>query len=57
MPPRQEIELDAVTLHNVALMNMEKDPTAGFRKFQYLLQQVQTNVFCFVVNLDALLVN
>ena len=39
MPPRSEEELDAVTLHNQALMNMETAPTAGFRKFQFLLQQ------------------
>jgi len=39
MPPRSEEELDAVTLHNTALMNMETDPTAGFEKLQYLLQQ------------------
>ena len=62
MPPRDESELDPVTLHNQvsshqgihkqtgnglshttlfvkALMNMEEDPTAGFEKFQFLLQQ------------------
>ncbi|CAB3989396.1 tetratricopeptide repeat 30A-like, partial [Paramuricea clavata] len=39
MPPRSETELDAVTLHNQALMNMEANPTAGFEKLQFLLQQ------------------
>ncbi|KAK4884376.1 hypothetical protein RN001_000647 [Aquatica leii] len=39
MPPRAEYELDAVTLHNQALMNMDKNPTEGFEKLQFLLQQ------------------
>lgn len=39
MPPRAEEELDAVTLHNQALMNMEANPAAGFEKLQFLLQQ------------------
>ena len=39
MPPRSEEELDAVTLHNQALMNMDTAATTGFRKFQFLLQQ------------------
>ena len=39
MPPRSEEELDAVTLHNQGLMNMESNPTQGFEKFQFLLQQ------------------
>ena len=39
MPPRSEEELDAVTLHNQALMNMEANPTQGFEKLQFLLQQ------------------
>ena len=39
MPPRGEEELDAVTLHNQALMNMESEPTQGFEKLQFLLQQ------------------
>ena len=37
MPPRSEEEVDPVTLHNQALMNMEDDPTAGFRKLNFLL--------------------
>ena len=36
---RSEEELDAVTLHNQALMNMEAKPTEGFEKLQFLLQQ------------------
>lgn len=39
MPPRAEEELDPVTLHNQALMNMEASPTQGFEKLQFLLQQ------------------
>jgi hypothetical protein len=35
--PVQE-ELDPVTLHNLALMHMDADPTGGFRKFNFLLQ-------------------
>jgi len=38
MPPRSEKELDAVTLHNLALLQMETDATAGFSKMKYLLQ-------------------
>lgn len=38
MPPRSEEELDPVTLHNTALFSMEDDPTAGFRKLNFLLQ-------------------
>ncbi|XP_043945724.1 tetratricopeptide repeat protein 30A isoform X2 [Protopterus annectens] len=39
MPPRSEEELDPVTLHNQALMNMDSRPTEGFEKLQFLLQQ------------------
>ena len=38
MPPRSEEELDPVTLHNTAVMNMDEDPTTGFRKLNFLLQ-------------------
>jgi len=38
MPPRDESELDPVTLHNLALMNMDSQPTEGFAKLQFLLQ-------------------
>lgn len=40
MPPRDEGELDQVTLHNLALINdMEDKPSEGFRKLNFLLQQ------------------
>ena len=39
MPPRSETELDPITLHNQALMNMEEDAEGGFEKLQFLLQQ------------------
>lgn len=39
MPPRSEEELDPVTLHNQALMNMNDNPSDGFEKLQFLLQQ------------------
>jgi tetratricopeptide repeat protein 30 len=38
MPPRSEDELDPVTLHNLALMNIEAKPADGFRKLNFLLQ-------------------
>ena len=37
MPPRNEDELDPVTLHNQALMNIENDASAGFKKLNFLL--------------------
>ncbi|KAG1657935.1 hypothetical protein FOA52_003014 [Chlamydomonas sp. UWO 241] len=37
MPPRSEDELDAVSLHNTALLNMDVDPTNGFKKLNFLL--------------------
>jgi tetratricopeptide repeat protein 30 len=39
MPPRDESELDAVTLHNQALTDMDDKPTEGFRKLNFLLHQ------------------
>jgi len=39
MPPRDESELDAVSLHNQALMEMDDKPTEGFRKLNFLLGQ------------------
>ncbi|XP_030197290.1 intraflagellar transport protein 70A [Gadus morhua] len=42
MPPpdrRGEEELDPVTLHNQALLNMERRPSEGFEKLAFLLQQ------------------
>lgn len=32
-------ELDPVTLHNQALLNMDSKPTEGFEKLAFLLQQ------------------
>lgn len=37
MPPRLEEELDPVTLHNQALVQMAEAPAAGFRKLRFLL--------------------
>jgi tetratricopeptide repeat protein 30 len=37
MPPRHETEWDPVTLMNYALMNIDNDPTGGFKKLNYLL--------------------
>ncbi|XP_065176423.1 intraflagellar transport protein 70A-like [Sycon ciliatum] len=39
MPPRSAHELDAVTLHNEAVLNMDAEPVEGFEKLQFLLQQ------------------
>ncbi|XP_026742442.1 tetratricopeptide repeat protein 30A [Trichoplusia ni] len=39
MPPRHEHELDAVTLHNIALTSIDIKPTDGFEKLHFLLQQ------------------
>lgn len=38
MPPRNEEELDPVSLHNHALMNIEEDPSGGFKKLNFLIQ-------------------
>ena len=37
MPPRAEEELDAVTLHNQALINIETSTDSGLRKLNFLL--------------------
>lgn len=39
MPPRSEEELDPVTLHNQALMNVDTNLADSFAKLQYLLTQ------------------
>ncbi|VDM58923.1 unnamed protein product [Angiostrongylus costaricensis] len=39
MPPRTEEELDAVTLHNQALIGIDRNPADCFAKLQYLLSQ------------------
>jgi tetratricopeptide repeat protein 30 len=48
MPPRSENELDPVTLHNMALMNMDDDATGGFSKLTFLLSQPSFPEECFV---------
>lgn len=48
MPPRNESELDAVTLHNLALTGMEDKPTEGFRKLNFLLHQTPSPPETFV---------
>ena len=37
MPPRNEHELDAITLHNAALLNVDTKPSNAFTKLNYLL--------------------
>nr|CAG4650016.1 EOG090X0302 [Sida crystallina] len=39
MPPRLESELDPVTLHNLALLNVDANASESFNKLQFLLQQ------------------
>lgn len=39
MPPRLESELDPVTLHNMALLTADANPSGSFDKLQFLLQQ------------------
>lgn len=38
MPPRAVEELDPVTLHNTALVNMGHEPSASLEKLEFLLQ-------------------
>ena len=45
MPPRNEDELDPVTLHNTALMNIEQDASTGFKKLNFL--QPPTEQWCW----------
>lgn len=44
MPPRKEDELDPVTLHNVALINIESDQSVGFDKLQHLIKSAVANL-------------
>ena len=39
MPPRAEDELDVISLHNQALINIDTELNEGFRKLQFLLQR------------------
>merc|ERR1719476_1131495 len=48
MPPRAESELDVVTLHNQALVEMDDKPTEGFRKLNFLLGQTPSPPETFV---------
>uniref|UniRef100_A0A3B3C6I8 Tetratricopeptide repeat protein 30 n=1 Tax=Oryzias melastigma TaxID=30732 RepID=A0A3B3C6I8_ORYME len=47
MPPRSQEELDPVTLHNQALMNMDSRPSEGFEKLSFLMQQPPFPPVCF----------
>lgn len=38
LPPRQEEEVDAITLHNSALVQFDEDTSQSFRKLNHLLQ-------------------
>jgi tetratricopeptide repeat protein 30 len=38
MPPREDNELDSVTLHNLALVEIEKDPDDSFKKLNFILK-------------------
>ena len=38
MPPREDSELDSVTLHNLALVEIEKDPDDSFKKLNFILK-------------------
>lgn len=38
MPPREDEELDSVTLHNMSLVNIDKDPDDSFKKLNFLLK-------------------
>jgi len=53
MPPRQEAELDPVTLHNLALLSVDHNPTESFNKLQFLLQQqVSTSSFPLALTME-----
>ncbi|OAF66508.1 TPR repeat protein 30 [Intoshia linei] len=39
MPARAEHDLDAITLHNQSLLQMENNPQDGFKKLQFLIVQ------------------
>jgi len=53
MPPRSEEELDPVTLHNVALMNMEQDQAGGFEKLRFLVKSVGDQYEEQMANVEA----
>lgn len=39
MPSRDDEEIDSVTLHNLALVNIDKDPDDSFKKLNFLLKK------------------
>ncbi len=49
MPPRDEEELDSVTLHNLALVNIDKDPDDSFKKMNFLLKVSLINIRILLV--------
>ena len=48
MPPRAEDELDPVTLHNHALLNMNLDPNNGLKKLNFLLGMLMM-ILCLIL--------
>ena len=42
LPSRNEEELDPITLHNSAIVSMEEDPSAAFKKLSFLLNTPPT---------------
>ena len=70
MPPRNEDELDPVTLHNKALMHCDENPNAAFKRLNFLIhvclsslktrthrsRQKRLLTFCFsIANIRALI--
>eukprot|EP00736_Rhodelphis_marinus_P012822 Rmarinus@m.23782 len=51
LPPRAEEELDACTLHNQAILNMDSNATGGFKKLKYLIDNppFPNEAFCNLV--------
>lgn len=39
LPPRNEDELDAISLHNNAILNMKPNPLETLKKLRYLMEQ------------------
>lgn len=39
LPPRNEDELDAISLHNNAILNIKPNPVETLKKLRYLLDQ------------------
>jgi len=51
MPPRSDEELDSVTLHNLALVNIDKDPDDSFKKLNFLLK---VRIFSFNIKISRI---